>query len=57
MQGSVSKWETGYGDMAPWGDGPDPHEIQRRGEPYLAKKFPLLDYWTGCRRRGAKVDL
>ena len=44
----VAKWETGYGDMSPFGPGPDPHKIRMEGEKYLRGKFPKLDYWTGC---------
>ncbi len=32
-----------YGDMAPMGQGPDPTEIQRRGNEYLDARFPRLD--------------
>jgi peptidyl-prolyl cis-trans isomerase A (cyclophilin A) len=34
----------GYGDMAPRGSGPDPTQIELRGNRYLEDKFPRLDY-------------
>jgi peptidyl-prolyl cis-trans isomerase A (cyclophilin A) len=33
-----------YGEMAPGGAGPDPTEIERRGNEYLDAKFPRLDF-------------
>jgi len=35
---------NGYGDGAPRGQGPDQNGIQRVGNEYLDKKFPLLSY-------------
>ncbi|HSR70435.1 MAG TPA: peptidylprolyl isomerase [Acidobacteriota bacterium] len=34
----------GYGEGAPHGAGPDQMRIQSRGNPYLKKDFPKLDY-------------
>jgi len=40
---------SGYGDMPPWGDGPDPERIyDTDGYEYLAKNFPKLDYIDHC---------
>ena len=50
MSDVVSKWETSYGDMPPWGGGPDPGRIQSEGPRYL-KMFPKLDYFTSCKRK------
>jgi len=55
MQRTVARWETSYGDMPPWGRGPDPNRIRAEGRRYLASNFPKLDYWTGCRVRGSVV--
>lgn len=33
-----------YGDMPPQGQGPDPKQIQLRGNEYLESRFPRLDY-------------
>ena len=35
---------TGYGEMAPRGKGPRPQVFNRRGNDYLKKLFPDLDY-------------
>jgi cyclophilin family peptidyl-prolyl cis-trans isomerase len=45
----VAKWYA-YGDMPPWGQGPDPQKIYKEdGYEYLAKQFPRMDYMTECR--------
>ena len=39
-----------YGDMPPWGKGPDPQKVYRRdGYEYLAREFPELAYYEFCR--------
>eukprot|EP00536_Pseudo-nitzschia_multiseries_P015335 jgi/Psemu1/327863/estExt_fgenesh1_pg.C_8610002 len=44
----VAKWYS-YGDMAPWGNGPDPQRMYRpNGYEYLQTKFPNLSYVLGC---------
>ncbi len=40
---NVERLWNSYGEMAPRGSGPDPTEIEREGEPYLAREFPRLD--------------
>lgn len=38
-----------YGDMAPWGKGPNPQRMyEADGYDYLAREFPALDYINGC---------
>jgi peptidyl-prolyl cis-trans isomerase A (cyclophilin A) len=39
----VDKLYAEYGDAPPDGHGPDQNRIQREGEAYLEKAFPLLD--------------
>jgi len=52
MQKTVSRFTTSYGDIAPWGAGPDPQRIEAAdGAAYLKSNFPLLDYITSCSRR------
>ena len=38
-----------YGDMPPWGSGPESQRIYAEGYEYLAKDFPELDYIDTCR--------
>jgi peptidyl-prolyl cis-trans isomerase A (cyclophilin A) len=38
-----SLW-SGYGDAPPYGKGPDQGTIIARGEAYLSREFPKLDY-------------
>ena len=45
---TISEWYTNYGDMPPWGNGPDPYQIINSGQEYLNSKFPLLDYINSC---------
>jgi peptidyl-prolyl cis-trans isomerase A (cyclophilin A) len=40
----VDSLYKGYGDGAPRGKGPDQDRIEKEGNPYLIKDFPLLDY-------------
>jgi peptidyl-prolyl cis-trans isomerase A (cyclophilin A) len=40
---AVESSYSAYGEMAPRGQGPDPAQIERRGDEYLASKFPRLD--------------
>ena len=51
MQGTVSRFTTSYGDIPPWGKGPEPQKIEAMdGAWYLKLNFPALDYITSCRR-------
>jgi peptidyl-prolyl cis-trans isomerase A (cyclophilin A) len=40
----VDNFYNSYGDMPPMGQGPDPQQIQARGNEYLESRFPRLDY-------------
>lgn len=40
----VDKLHNGYGEGAPSGKGPDQGRMQKEGNAYLNKEFPLLDY-------------
>jgi peptidyl-prolyl cis-trans isomerase A (cyclophilin A) len=40
----VDRFYDVYGDMAPRGPGPDPVEIMKQGNDYLANQFSRLDY-------------
>jgi peptidyl-prolyl cis-trans isomerase A (cyclophilin A) len=35
---------TGYGEVAPAGQGPNPSKVQMVGNAYLKRDFPNLDY-------------
>ncbi|GLS05153.1 hypothetical protein GCM10007860_23030 [Chitiniphilus shinanonensis] len=52
MQATVARFNTRYGDIPPWGAGPDPQRIQAEGgAAYLKHDFPELDYITDCARQ------
>jgi peptidyl-prolyl cis-trans isomerase A (cyclophilin A) len=52
----VAKWYS-YGDMPPWGQGPDPQLIyQPDGYEYLKSNFPEMDYIETCRIVPSHVD-
>jgi len=45
----MTKIYSGYGDMPPWGEGPDSDKIyQADGYEYLASNFPKLTYIERC---------
>lgn len=47
---TVNKWEASYGDMEPWGNGPNPQLIyQENGYEYLKEHFPKLTYLKECK--------
>lgn len=37
-----------YGDMPPWGKGPEQHKIRSGGLEYIEKNFPHLDKFLTC---------
>ena len=37
-----------YGDIPPFGKGPDQQKIQNRGNSYVHESFPLIDYLQSC---------
>jgi peptidyl-prolyl cis-trans isomerase A (cyclophilin A) len=48
VESVVSKWYA-YGDMPPWGTGPDPQNIYREdGYEYLKTSFPEMSYIEKC---------
>ena len=49
MKKTVRQFNTSYGDMPPWGAGPDPQKITRPdGAAYLKAQYPQLDYINSC---------
>lgn len=40
----VESFYTGYGEMPPNGEGPDPQKIASQGNAYLESQFPRLDF-------------
>lgn len=49
VENTVANWYA-YGDMPPWGSGPDPQEIYKRNgyDVYLKNEFPKMDYIENC---------
>ncbi|BCL74419.1 hypothetical protein JHS3_01550 [Jeongeupia sp. HS-3] len=51
MQQTVSRFNMSYGDIPPWGKGPDPQKLQGTGAAeYLKQNFPALEYSQSCKR-------
>merc|ERR1719464_956699 len=46
----VSEWYSGYGDMPPWGNGPDPKTLYEEDgyKTYLPEQFPNMSYLHRC---------
>lgn len=38
-----------YGDMPPWGHGPEQHKIREGGRTYVEENFPALDKFLECK--------
>lgn len=53
----VDSLYKGYGDIPPYGKGPDQQKIHNRGAAYLQESFPNLDYLQSCRVVDAPVLL
>jgi len=47
MEDVVAAFYSGYGDMPPWGKGPEQQPIYD-GPKYIEDNFPLLDKFTTC---------
>jgi hypothetical protein len=45
---TVDKFYAGYGDVAPFGNGPQQGELYARGNEYVASQFPSLDKIEAC---------
>lgn len=48
-QGALDNFYKGYGDIPPFGKGPDQQKIHNRGNQYIRDNFPLTDFILGCR--------
>lgn len=45
---TVDKFYAGYGDVAPFGNGPQQGELYARGDEYVVSQFPSLDKIQSC---------
>eukprot|EP00603_Paraphysomonas_imperforata_P014021 CAMPEP_0114458108 /NCGR_PEP_ID=MMETSP0104-20121206/4514_1 /TAXON_ID=37642 ORGANISM="Paraphysomonas imperforata, Strain PA2" /NCGR_SAMPLE_ID=MMETSP0104 /ASSEMBLY_ACC=CAM_ASM_000202 /LENGTH=200 /DNA_ID=CAMNT_0001630687 /DNA_START=40 /DNA_END=642 /DNA_ORIENTATION=- len=48
----VDSLHTGYGDIPPYGKGPDQQQLYRQGNSYIREQFPLTDFIQRCRVKG-----
>ena len=46
---TLDRLYKGYGDIPPFGKGPDQQKIHNRGNSYIREKFPLTDFITSCK--------
>jgi cyclophilin family peptidyl-prolyl cis-trans isomerase len=44
-----------YGDIPPFGKGPDQQKIHNRGNAYLKENFPMVDYIISCEVVGSAI--
>lgn len=44
----VRNFYEGYGDMPPWGKGPEQGRIRKEGADYMESNFPLMDRFETC---------
>lgn len=45
---AVDALYTGYGDIHPYGRGPDQQTLYKRGNAYIREDFPLIDFIESC---------
>jgi len=45
---TIRRLNSDYGDMPPWGNGPEQHKIRKGGKAYIEEEFPKLDYFIHC---------
>jgi hypothetical protein len=45
---SIRNLYSGYGDMPPWGKGPQQGLITNKGRRYIEEEYPLLDRFLHC---------
>eukprot|EP01041_Mallomonas_annulata_P003663 gene3663-7294_t len=45
---TLNAFYKGYGDIPPFGDGPDQQEIYEQGNDYIRNNFPLTDFIEWC---------
>ena len=47
-QSTLDELYRGYGEITPFGSGPDQQEIYRQGNQYIRDNFPLIDFINSC---------
>jgi peptidyl-prolyl cis-trans isomerase A (cyclophilin A) len=47
-QSTLDELYKGYGDISPFGSGPDQQEIYAQGNQYIRDNFPLIDFINSC---------
>ena len=47
-QSTLDELYRGYGDISPYGKGPDQQEIYVQGNQYVRDNFPLIDFINSC---------
>ena len=47
-QSTLDNLYKGYGDIPPFGKGPDQHMIQEQGNQYIRTYFPRIDFINSC---------
>jgi peptidyl-prolyl cis-trans isomerase A (cyclophilin A) len=45
---AVDNFYKGYGDMPPWGKGPEQGKVHNKGNAYIRSEFPLIDFINSC---------
>jgi hypothetical protein len=45
----VDSLHTGYGDIPPYGKGPDQQVLYREGNKYIREQYPKTDFIQRCR--------
>jgi hypothetical protein len=51
----IDKWYKGYGDIPPFGNGPDQSQLHEEGNAYIRSQFPKTDFIQTCNRLAISI--
>lgn len=54
---ALNNFYKGYGDIPPFGTGPDQQEIHREGNAYIHRLYPKTDFIKECRIAGSTEEV
>jgi hypothetical protein len=52
----IDKWYKGYGDIPPFGNGPDQSQLHEEGNAYIRSQFPKTEFIQTCNRLAVSIS-